>query len=245
MRKAAILLSTLALAACNMAAEAQEAVSGSGGEVSQRSYQLTGFDEVALTGSQDVVVTVGPAFAVRAEGDAEMLERLEIKVDGSTLKIGTKKGNWSTVNWGNRPKTRIFVSLPAIKGAAVTGSGDMRIDRVEGQAFAANVTGSGDLQVQQLQVAEAEFAVTGSGDIAVAAGTARRSRVSVTGSGDVDIGGVQARTASASVMGSGDARVHASESANVSVMGSGDVTVAGGGQCTINKRGSGRVNCVG
>lgn len=242
MRKAMILVSTLVLAACNMVAEAQGGSDRASGPVTQRSYDLTGFDEVALAGSQDVIVAVGGAHAVRAEGPAEVLDRLDIRVEGDTLRVGMKKGNWS---WSSdRPRTRIFVTLPALRAAAVAGSGDMQVDRVAGNSFSASVAGSGDLQIAELKVGEAQFSVAGSGDIR-AVGTAERSNVSVAGSGDVDTSGLQVRTTSASVVGSGDVRVHASDTANVSIVGSGDVWVAGSARCTINKRGSGEVHCTG
>jgi hypothetical protein len=62
MMRTLILISSLALAACNMAADAQQPAGG--GERGQRSYNLTGFDKVALAGPHDVVVTVGPAHSV-------------------------------------------------------------------------------------------------------------------------------------------------------------------------------------
>jgi hypothetical protein len=243
-RNLAILLSNLALVACSMSADAQ----GSGDRRSEagppvsRSFELAGFDAIGLAGSQDVEVRVGGGFAVRAEGDAEMIERLDIRVEDGTLKIGHKRGNYS-IGWSrDRPKTRIFVSLPAIRAASLAGSGDLRIDRVQGDRFEASLAGSGDIEIGQIQVADLAAKVAGSGNIK-AAGSAQSAEISVAGSGDVDIAAVQSRTASASVVGSGDARIQASETANVSIAGSGDVWVTGTARCTVSKRGSGTVHC--
>jgi hypothetical protein len=241
MRSLAILLSSLAVAACNMSADAQEATRGEGGPVTQRSFALTGFDAVGLAGSPDLIVTVGGAHAVRAEGDAEMLERLDLRVENGTLKVGYKKGDWS-MNWGNRAKTRIFVTVPTLRAASLAGSGDIQVDRVQGDSFEASVAGSGDIAIAQMQVGTANFSIAGSGGI-TASGAAQTASASIAGSGDIDAGGLQSRTASASVMGSGDVRIRATETANVSIMGSGDVLVGGSARCTINKRGSGSVRC--
>lgn len=244
MRKAMILVSTLVLAACNMMASAQEGSGEPAGPATQRSYDLNGFDGVSLAGSHNVIVTVGGAHSVRAEGPSEVLDRLDIRVENGTLKVGTKKGNWST-GWSNdRARTQIFVSLPAIRAAAIAGSGNMKVDQVAGEKFKASIAGSGDLDIAQLKVGEADFSVAGSGNVR-ATGTAERSNVSIAGSGDVDIGNVQARSASASVVGSGDVRVNASETADVSITGSGDVYVAGSARCRVSKRGSGDVHCTG
>ena len=245
MRMAAILVSTLALAACNMGAHAEESEAGGegSGKMVQRDYQLAGFDAVGLAGSPDVIVMVGGPHSVRAEGDSEVLERLEIKVEDGTLKIGNKNRKGWSMNWGHdRPKTRIFVTMPAIRSASVAGSGDVKIDRVQGERFNASVAGSGDIEIAQMQVGDAKFSIAGSGGIK-AAGTAQSSSASIAGSGDIDTGAVQVRTASASIMGSGDIRLHASETADISIMGSGDVEVAGSAKCNVNKRGSGEVRC--
>jgi hypothetical protein len=242
-RTLAILLSNLALVACSMSADAQQGErSGDAGPMVTRNFDLAGFDAVGLAGSQDVEVRVGGAFAVRAEGDAETIERLELRVEDGTLKIGQKRGSFN-MGWSrDRPKTRIFVSLPAIRAASLAGSGDMRIDRVEGERFEASLAGSGDIQIGQLRVGALAAKVAGSGNIK-AAGAAQSASVSIAGSGDVDVAAVQSRTASASVVGSGDARIQASDTADISIAGSGDVWVTGSARCTVSKRGSGTVHC--
>jgi hypothetical protein len=240
MRAALVLASIFVLSACNMRADAEPGDVASGGGT-QRSYNLTGFKAVSLAGSQDVIVRVGAAHSVRAQGDAETLDRLSIEVEGSSLRIGMKKGKWTDL--GSRSsRTTIYVTLPAIDAAAVTGSGDMRVDRVEGTRFSANVTGSGDLDIAAMRVAEANFSVTGSGGIR-ASGSAQRTSTSVTGSGEVDIAGLDTGTASFQVMGSGDVRARVTQQASVSLMGSGDVSITGPARCSVSKKGSGNVRC--
>ncbi len=197
MRAAMILASILALAVCNMAADAQGGDGRGSSAVTQRSYQLRDFTSVSLAGPHDVVVAVGPAHSVRAEGPSNVLDRLKVEVDGRTLKIGMHKGSWRSESNANRPKTTIYVTMPAMEAASIAGSGDMRIDKVEGGRFAASISGSGDLEIRSLRVAEASFSVAGSGAIR-AAGSANRSRVSIAGSGDVDLQALEARVASVS-----------------------------------------------
>lgn len=240
MRSLLILASTMLMAACNMAADAQSGEAPArGGQTTQRSFDLAGFDSVSLAGPHDVIVTVGGGYSVRAEGDADVLDKLEIKVDGRALEVGMKRGNWT---FRNRPKTRVYVTMPAIRGAAVAGSGDMRVDRVEGESFAASIGGSGDIEVGTMRVGEANFSVAGSGNIR-ATGSAGRSRLSIAGSGNLDLGGVEMRTANVSIVGSGDVRARATETAEVSIMGSGDVEISGNARCSVSKMGSGDVRC--
>jgi Putative auto-transporter adhesin, head GIN domain len=241
MRAAMMAGSALLLGACTADAQNGEGQEGSG-RMGQREFQVAGFDRVSLGGSHNVIVTVGGAPSVRAEGDAETLERLEIRVEDGELHIGMKKGKWS-VGWHrDRPPVTIRVTAPTLSGASIGGSGDMRIDKVEGGRFAASIGGSGDMDIASLKVDEARFSIAGSGGIR-AKGSAGRSEISIAGSGDIDAAELESRTAKVSVVGSGDVRARATETADVSVMGSGDVTLAGPAKCTISKMGSGEVRC--
>ena len=230
-------------AACSAGAQEGQSARGTG-EVVQRNYEVGAFDAVALAGSHDVVVSVGGAPSVRAEGDAETLEQLEVRVEDGELTIGNRDRRRLWVSFGrNRRPATVYVTVPSLRAASVAGSGDMRVDRAEAGSFDASLAGSGDLQIDSLRAGRAEFSVAGSGNIR-AAGAAQSSDVSIAGSGDVDLSGLETRTANVSVMGSGDVRLRATEAADVSIMGSGDVEVAGGARCSVSKHGSGDVRCA-
>ena len=247
MRAAIILGSALLLGACNISAGAQESPDGEGeggggGGAAKRDFQVGAFDKVALAGAHDVVVTVGGAPSVRAEGDSKVLERLDIRVEGGELRIGTRKG----VSFGFRSGkgATIYVTVPSLSAASVAGSGDLKVDRVEGERFAAAIAGSGDIDIRSLKVGEATFDVGGSGDMR-AAGTAQNARISLAGSGDMGLEGLETRQAKVAIAGSGDVRVRAMETADISIVGSGDVVLSGPAKCTVSKMGSGEARCTG
>ena len=241
MRSAMILGSMLLLGACNFSAGAKEAETS--GEKIRRDYQVAGFDRVALAGPHNVVVTVGGAPSVRAEGDSKLIEQLEVKVENGELRIGHKERN--NFSWNsNRQTVTIYVTAPSLRAAAVAGSGDLKVDRIEGKSFAAAIGGSGNIDLAAMKVEEAAFAIGGSGNIK-AAGTTGSSEASIGGSGDLDLGGLEARRAKVSIAGSGNVSARATEAADISIVGSGDVTMAGGARCTISKMGSGEARCTG
>lgn len=243
MHKAMILGSVLLLGACNISADAQEDAGGGGGAMARRDFQVGTFDRLSLAGSQNVVVTVGGAPSVRAEGDAKLIERLEIRVEGGELRIGTKDKLSFGFHKDRRPVT-IYVTAPSLAAADLAGSGDIRIDKVEGERFAASIAGSGDIDIASLKVGDAAFEVGGSGGIR-AVGTAQTSSVSVAGSGDLHLDQLEVRRAKVSLVGSGDVHARAMETADVEIMGSGDVTIAGPAKCNVSKMGSGDARCTG
>ena len=212
------------------------------GASTTRSFALADFTGVALKGSDDVIVTVGSAFSVRAEGPAEELERLKITRDGATLNVGRERG--SSFDWGSTrgAGVKVYVSMPQIAAASVAGSGDMKVDRAAGREFSGDVAGSGDLMIGVLQASAAKLSVAGSGGI-VARGAAESLTLAVAGSGDIDARGMKASSARVSIAGSGDVSANIDGPAEVSIMGSGNALLGAGAKCTVSKMGSGDVRC--
>jgi len=237
------LIAMLSLAACSYAADhdSKPGIAGSG-TGSSRSFAVADFTNVDLRGSDNVDVRVGTGFSVRAEGPSAELDRLKIEKVGDTLKVGRINDNG--FHWGDHKSVTIFVTMPRIAEANIAGSGDMTVDRVEGQSFSANSAGSGSLDVAALSVQTGDFSIAGSGNIK-AKGSARHLKMAIAGSGDIEAGGVKAEGAEVSIAGSGGIRADVTGPANVSVVGSGDVDLGSGAKCTTSKMGSGDVHCGG
>ncbi|HEX8526927.1 head GIN domain-containing protein [Allosphingosinicella sp.] len=208
----------------------------------QRSFPVGGFQSIALGGSAQVVVTVGGAPSVRAEGAQRDVERLEIRVEGNVLRIGEREKDGFLFFGRHGSEVTIHVTVPSLAAATIGGSGDIRIDRIEGESFNGSIGGSGELSVQRLRVGRAVFSVAGSGAIR-ASGEAQSAEIDLAGSGEIDVAGVAARQASVTLAGSGDIRARATESARVTLAGSGDVRVTGTANCRVSKRGSGEAHC--
>ena len=236
-------LVAMPLVACNVSVGGDDddgrpgvAAQGSGGT---RTYAVADFTAVALRGSDDVDVRVGPGFSVRADGDPEVLDRLKITKDGDTIRIGRiRSDGWS----GNGKHARISITMPRIAATAVAGSGDIRVDRVEGKGFKADNAGSGSLKVGQLQVDEARLSLAGSGDMELA-GAARSLTADIAGSGDIDASGLKAERADVSIAGSGGVRADVKGPAKVSIVGSGDADLGRDAKCEVSKMGSGSARC--
>jgi hypothetical protein len=235
----------LALSVGTYAANAQKSA-GNNGPVAQQSFNTGNFEGIGLGGPYTAVVKVGGATSVRAEGDADAIAKLDIKVEKGVLKIGAKKDKYgNNDSWNeNRAPVTIYVTTPSLSSAAVAGSAHMGVDKIAGDSFEGAVAGSGDLEIASLRVDKSEFNVAGSGNLK-AFGSVGSMEVAVAGAGSIDLAGVDSRQAEVSVTGSGKVLAKVSETANVSMIGSGDVTISGTAKCTINKRGSGTVNCGG
>lgn len=235
---ALVAAAALPLSACNFANGMSGDVVQPSGQGGTRSYQVADFTGVSLRGADDVEIRTG-AFSVTAEGDSALLDKLEVRKDGNTLRIGRKDGDW---NWGGDKGARIIVTLPALASADIAGSGDMTIDQAKGD-FSGAVAGSGNMTLASLAGGRADLSIAGSGDISVSGGTASALDVSIAGSGNVKAPGLKAMSADISIAGSGNVRAQVSGTADISLVGSGDVELTGGAKCTVSSMGSGDARC--
>jgi hypothetical protein len=236
-RIASLAAVTLLAGACHFNADAEDRDAGP--EVT-RNYQVGAFDRIAVAGPYEVNVVTGGQGGITAKGGENLLAETDVIVEGNTLKIQPRKKKGVRWNW-HSGKAVFTVNAAALHGAAIAGSGDIRVDKVAGD-FEGEVAGSGDLRIAQIAGGKVKFDVAGSGAVE-AAGSAETVAISIAGSGDIDAGKLTSKATDVSIAGSGNVRAHATDSANVSIMGSGDVDISGGAKCKVSKAGSGDVRC--
>lgn len=240
MTRIAMVAALALLAGCGMVHGQADA---GGSTASTRSFAATGFDRVALRGSDNVVVRVGAAESVTASGPQDELEKLTIVVKDGELRIGRERKDGWNMGWSSGgERVVVTVTLPRLRGASVAGSGDMQVDRVQTTSFDGAIAGSGNLRIAQLTADAASLDIAGSGD-AFLAGRATSLNVSIAGSGNLDANGLKADRAKISIAGSGDVSAQVASEADVSILGSGDVRIAGTPRCRVSKKGSGDVTC--
>lgn len=193
---------------------------GDGKKVTQP-REVGAFSRVRLEGALDARVTVGPARAVSVTIDQNLQPLVETRVEGDTLVVSARELSW-------QGDGRVDISVPALRGFAIRGSGDAAIEGGEGD-LSLSISGSGDLGWRG-RAGALEAAVSGSGDMRLS-GTAASVEIAVAGSGDVLARDLEAGRADVSVAGSGDVEVRlAGGPLRASVAGSGDVVWYGEGR---------------
>ena len=201
------------LLGCHGSGFLQETHHGSG-VAAEETRTLGAFHALRLAVPADVVVVQGPAPAVVLRGDDNLLALLETRVEGDALVIEMDGSYRSKLGLDLR------VTTPRLSSVSISGSGDVRVEGLDGESFGISVAGSGDV---------------------TAAGRVDKLDASISGSGDLFLFELQAADASVSIAGSGDVRVSASSSLDVSIAGSGDVKYRGDPRLSLSVAGSGRV----
>lgn len=242
MRKS-IAAAVLAASATTSACARAHADEDGGATISHR-YPVGNFQQIEVAGPYDVDVRTGGSPGVVATGSEKLLQRTIVEVKGDTLVIRPEQQKgWFQTGWSSRGKANFTVTVPNLKGAAIAGSGDVKVDRVQGERFEGNIAGSGGIEVGAIEVQALKLSIAGSGGVRARSGKAQTADYDVAGSGDVDAGAIQTQQAKVSIAGSGNVKARAAGNADVSIMGSGDVEIVGGAKCSVSKAGSGSVRC--
>ena len=215
-----------------------------GGATVSRNYQVGAFDQIEVAGPYNVQVRTGANPSVSARGPEKMIDHMTVEVHDGKLVIRTERQKgWFHTGWNFHGNVELTVTVPELHGAAIAGSGDIKVDQVRGDHFDGSVAGSGGLDVGSLDVQNLKLAIAGSGGVKAGSGKAQNANFEIAGSGDIDAKGIQVQTADVSIAGSGNIAANATGTADVSIMGSGDVQLTGGAKCKISTAGSGTVSC--
>ena len=190
-----------------------------------------------------MTVTTGGQPSVHASGPSNLIDKMEVAVEGGVLKIRPEKRNkMFSWNFGSNGKATVAVSVPMLSEAAIAGSGGIAIDKISGANFKGEIAGSGDLRLAAVEAGAVELSIAGSGEV-TAAGKAKSVTYEIAGSGNINAKGLVAETARVSIAGSGNVGANATGTADVEMLGSGNVNLTGGAKCTVDKHGSGDVSC--
>ncbi|MBL8010690.1 MAG: DUF2807 domain-containing protein [Flavobacteriales bacterium] len=212
-----------------------------------RRYDLSGFTAVQVRGSMDVVVEQGP-FEVMAEGEEDALDRIEVSMEGTVLRIANSHTPSKNRNC-DPAGAHVRVRMPQVSALEVYGSGGITAEAmtangplrlllqgsgslVMGSALAVasltvDLAGSGDVLCGAMDVGgTTEVKLSGSGDV-VLEGRTTKLTIDLAGSGDVDASGLDSGGTTATLVGSGDIMLGRTGPMEQRITGSGRIEVHG------------------
>lgn len=214
-------------------------VNGSGKVVTE-TRAITGFQAVALRGAMDLVLRQGGREGVELRGDDNILPLIETRVVDiggvPTLEIGSAKG----ANYSTRTTIVVTVDVKTISKLSLSGSGNVSGDALKAPTLSVKVSGSGDLRLKRVDTDELTSTLSGSGNMEFT-GRAPRASFSIAGSGNVDAVRLEGDDVNITIAGSGDASVTARKTLAVKIAGSGGVTYSGDAAVTTSVAGSGSI----
>jgi hypothetical protein len=209
-------------------------IKGEGSKVT-KTLNLDKFDAVGLAISADVFLTQGNSQSVKIEAQNNIIENLVTDVENGRWKIKFDK------NVREHDGIKIWITIPTLKEASVSGSGDIVGESSFNGLDLLNlaVSGSGSIRLDY-QANRSEAAISGSGDMKLS-GSVSEIAIRVSGSGDVDAFDLTTKSCSVRISGSGDVSVHPDDYLDAAIAGSGDVYYKGQPKVKSKISGSGDV----
>lgn len=201
--------------------------------------QVGSFSGVASSGSWDILLAYGNSNSIEIEGDENLLEYIETKVENGKLNIRARKN--ANIRYKN--KIVVYVTMSQVKGIYLSGSGD-----IIGKGNFSNpgttniaVSGSGNIKLDFGRFTAIDASVSGSGGIMLK-GTSNEVDARISGSGRINCKEVVSDDVTAHISGSGSIRVQANTSIDARISGSGNIYYTGGAKnIRTHKAGSGRI----
>lgn len=200
------------------------------------------FERLRVEGPFRVVVTAGRSPAARVSGDARQIERVEVRLDGTTLVVRPAIGRWQEEPATTATPLAITLATPNLNGATVIGGGEVTVAGGRAARLDLAVTGAGSIALTGAVTEQANATVIGAGRIALA-GRAGKARLLVNGPGRIDAAGLDTGELTVRVDGPGEALARARYAATVTNLGLGHVAVAGTPRCVVNSNAGGPVEC--
>jgi hypothetical protein len=194
------------------------------GKVTTKRLALGIVSKIEAAGPGTLVVTRGVPGAVAVSAMPEDHERIEVKSDGDTLKLGFKGG--MLLNRGPQSDIRYEVTAAGIEELKLGHGIAAEVVGLEAKEVKVKVENGSRLALSDLRTTEFEVEA-GDGAQVVASGTAERQKVKLGGGAGYQGTGVEAREAEVEAAGGATASVRVREKLKARVSGGATVAYVG------------------
>jgi Putative auto-transporter adhesin, head GIN domain len=207
-----LVITVAILASCT-----KEKITGSGNIITQQ-RNVSSFTQVKMFGANNVTIVQGNTFNVTVKGYSNLLPHYQSNVSGGILEL--KYSNNSNVNNDN---IEVAITMPALTGAGVHGSGNINCNGnfTGNNSFEATISGSGNITMQQGDAQHLNATISGSGNLYAFGFLTGIGDIKISGSGNAEI--VVANQLKAKITGSGNIYYKGNPVIDANISGSGAV----------------------
>lgn len=208
----------------------------------ERRYSVSDYDRVLVEGPYRVRLVTGRPSSAVASGSREALDRIDVDVQGQTLRIRRNRAAWGGTPGAQAGPVTIELATRNVRAIRLVGPASLEADGVEGLNVHLTVEGSGSLRALNVAADNLAVSLMGSGRLDVA-GTAIQLRIVSQGTGDIAASGLRAENGTVNTNSSGAVSVEVVRAATVTADGLGEVEILGRPACTVRGLGASQVRC--
>ena len=218
------------------------------GNVIVEDRNVSGFDQIAMAGAGQIIITQGDKESLSIETDDNLLEYISSEVKGDTLEIDFTKD--IILSSGARNSLQpsagfVFrISVIDLERVSVSGAADIYSDKLKTDRLVINFSGAGKIKIGDLNASWLDVSLSGAGDVDLA-GKVESQDITISGLGHYGAFNLESQEASVSISGAGGAELWATETLDVVISGAGDVDYYGSPSVNPEITGLGRLQGLG
>jgi hypothetical protein len=212
-----------------------------GVEAAERTYSVSDFDRIRVTGPFRVNVIADRMTTVRGSGTTGALDRVRLDVQGRTLIVRMDRSNFAGSDTKDPPAI-VTIRAPALREASLAGSGALSLNGMKGLRSSLVVEGSGMLTATNVQADRLDVGVVGTGTVALT-GKVRAASFTGRGAGSVKAESLSVDDLTVNWESAGEGSFAATRTAKITSISTGNVSVSGKAACTVSNGGNGQVVC--
>jgi len=208
------------------------------GDIETEERDVSGFDEVYLSGVGNLIITQGDEESLTIETDDNIIPLIKTDVFGNRLNISFRRG----YNFMPTVKIKYYLTVIDLDKISLSGAGDIDCEGFSTDKLEFEISGAGDIDFN-INAESVETTSAGAGDINLA-GKVDSQEIDISGVGKYDAEELESRECSISLSGAGSVTVNTSEELDISISGVGNVYYAGDPHITQDISGLGRVKSI-
>lgn len=209
----------------------------------ERTFAIASFDRIRVEGPYNVRLATGGTPMARASASADVLEALDIDVQGSLLVVRKRAAAGDLRSTARDVPTVITLRTPRLMSAMMSGGGSLAITgKIQAERVDMSLNGSGSLSATGIDAGQLVAVRIGTGSMMLG-GRAAKVRLVTSGAGGIEAGGLLADDLNVRSDGTGATIAAARYTADIGASGIGSVTVRGSAACKVRASGGAPVTC--
>lgn len=207
------------------------------GNVTSDTRAISGFDRIEVGGAMHVYLTQDSNYSIRVETDENLLSYVVTDVDGQTLYIHQR----DNVNLSSSGRIKVYVNLPRLKGAEVSGASEILGQSVfqSNERVYFHCSGASKM-ILDIDAPEVETDLSGASTMRLK-GNTRQLTVGASGASNFESFDLKSESASVDLSGASEAEVFASVTLTGEASGASHVYYKGGAAANVDQSGASSV----
>ena len=192
-----------------------------------RAIELPPFTGVDVSSGIDAVVAIGPTQSVAAEAaDPRLLDDLQVKVEGGTLKAYFDWNIFDLLNFGADRRITLRITAPAIDKVVASAGSDINATGISGDHLSFNASSGSDISASGVAARSIDLNASSGAGLDIV-GTCDVAKANASSGSDLDASELICATVDANASSGSDLEVHATAAVKANASSGSDVKVTG------------------